>query len=100
MRPSRLSHRAALGAEAHRSGADEEDGGTGFGRFGASEDELGTITSLDDSMTSEDEDSGSEEDDSIIGSEDEDNGSLGISLTSEHAQKYAAETTAKNADIK
>ena len=99
MRPSRLSHRAALGAEAHRSGADEEDGGTGFGRFGASEDELGTTTSLEDSISSEEEDSGSE-DDSIIGSEDEDNGSLGISLTSEHAQKYAAETTAKNADIK
>jgi hypothetical protein len=98
-----LSQRAALGAPAQRSGsADDEDGGTGLGRFGATEDELGGSSTLDDSMTSEEEEDSitSEEDVSIISSDEEDNIGLGISLTSEHAQKNVAKMATENAEIK
>jgi hypothetical protein len=74
MRPSRLSQRAALGAPAQRSGSAEEEDGTGLGGRGATEDELGGSSTLDDSMTSEEEDSiSSEEDVSTIFSDEEDN---------------------------
>ena len=101
MRPSRLSQRPALGALAQRSGSAEEDDGTGLGGRGATEDELGGTSTLVGTATSEEDDSiSSEEDVSIIGSDEEENEGLGISLTSEHAQKNVAKMATENAEIK
>lgn len=96
-----MSHSPAFGASAHKSGVADEEDGTGLGGRGATEDELGGASTLVGTTTSEDDDSiSSEEDVSIIGSDEEENEGLGISLTSEHAQKNVAKMATENAEIK